>query len=74
MQNKIPGQQQGITIPKAQGKPPAPKLSAIAANNEIRNQAIIEAYACGEYSYLQIADYFNLHFTTVGKTVRSTKG
>jgi predicted DNA-binding protein YlxM (UPF0122 family) len=67
------GQQQDINIPKAQRRPPAPKLSEIVENNEIRNQAIIEAYATGEYSYQQIADYFNLHFTTVGKIVRSTK-
>jgi REP element-mobilizing transposase RayT len=56
MQNKIQGQQQDINIPKAQRRPPAPKLSEIVENNEIRNQAIIEAYATGEYSYQQIDD------------------
>ena len=44
-----------------------------AKNNDNRYQANIEAYATGEYSYQQIADFFNLHFTTVGNIVRVAK-
>ena len=32
-----------------------------------RNDAIVAAYATGAYSYQQIADFYELHFTTVGK-------
>ncbi|RLA11432.1 MAG: addiction module toxin RelE, partial [Gammaproteobacteria bacterium] len=35
--------------------------------------AIVEAYATGSYSYQQIADYYALHFTTVGKIVRNAR-
>ncbi|MBW6453925.1 MAG: hypothetical protein K0A92_09125 [Methyloprofundus sp.] len=36
-----------------------------------RNEAIISAYATGEYSYQQIADFFELHFTSIGKIIRA---
>jgi hypothetical protein len=30
-------------------------------------------YNTGEYSYSQIAAFFNMHFSTVGKIVRAAK-
>ena len=36
-----------------------------------RNAAIVMAYATGAYSYQEIADYFKIHFTTVGRVVRN---
>lgn len=35
----------------------------------VRNAAIVAAHATGGYSYQQIADYFGMHFTTVGRIV-----
>ncbi len=73
MQEKAKGLPQDVNIPKAQRRPPAPSLQAIVRTHENRNQAIVVAYATGGYSYQQIAEFFGLHFTTVGKIVREAK-
>ncbi|MGR9108316.1 MAG: addiction module toxin RelE, partial [Gammaproteobacteria bacterium] len=59
-----------IHIPKTQRRAPAPSLETIASTCVERDQAIIDAYATGAYSYQQIGDFFGIHFTTVGKIVR----
>jgi putative transposase len=73
MQDKIKGLSQDVNIPKVQRRPPAPSLAKIAKAHESRNHAAVSAYASGEYSYQQIADFFNLHFTTVGKIIRAAR-
>jgi putative transposase len=35
-----------------------------------KNAAIIAAHATGGYSYQQIAEYFGMHFTSVGRILR----
>ena len=74
MQEKVKGLSNDVNIPKAQRRPPAPSLQAIVNRHANRNHAIVAAYATGEYSYQQIAEFFGLHFTTVGKIVRSARG
>jgi len=59
-----------VQIPLAQRRPPPPPLAEIESRTRGRNAAIVAAYATGGYSYQQIADYFGVHFTTVGKVVR----
>lgn len=59
-----------VNIPRAQRRPPAPPLSAIAAKHIDRDDAMVASWATGEYSYTQIAEYFGVHFTTVGRIVR----
>jgi hypothetical protein len=70
MQGKLDGLSEDVNIPKIQQRLPAPSLSAIAKAYNSRNEAIVAAYETGEYSYQQIAAYFGLHFTTIGKIVR----
>ena len=60
-----------VNIPKAQRRPPARALEEIAADYRDREQAMVAAYATGEFSYQQLAEYFAVHFTTVGRIVRS---
>jgi len=60
-----------LNIPRAQRRPPAPSLKAIAKAHPDRNDAIRAAWATGEYSYAQIAAHFGVYFTTVGRIVRS---
>lgn len=60
-------------IPKVQRRPPAAPLAAIAAAHGSREAAMAAAHATGEYSYQQIADFFGVHFTTVGRIVRAAK-
>ena len=63
--------QDDIQIPGAQRRPPAPSLPEIEKLSANRDSAIVGAYATGAYSYQQIADHFGIHFTTVGRVVRS---
>ena len=60
-----------VNIPKAQRRQPAAPLKEISIKHANRNEAIIEAYETGEYSYQQIANFYGIHFTTVGRIVRS---
>ena len=65
--------QDDVNIPKAQRRAPPPALDVIARTHPTRDEAIVACYASGGYSYSQIADYFGLHFTTVGRIVRACK-
>ncbi len=73
MQAKAKGLSRDVNIPRVQRRPPAPSLQAIAEAHESRNNAIVAAHATGAYSYQQIAEFFGLHFTTIGKIVRAAK-
>ena len=62
-----------VNIPKAQRRPAPPSLHSFAKEYPQRDEAIVAAHATGGYSYQQIADHFGVHFTTVGRIVRSAK-
>ncbi len=62
-----------VNMPRAQRRPPAETLAAIARKHRDRDIAMAAAHATGAYSYQQIADHFGLHFTTVGRAVRLAK-
>lgn len=70
MQTKVEGVDE-MTVPRAQRRPPAATIAAIAQRTQNRNVAIVEAYATGAYSYRQIGEYFGLHLVTVGGIVRA---
>ena len=73
MQAKCEGLSKTVGVPKAQKRPPAQPLVHLAARHEDRNQAIVAAYATGEYSDQQIAHFFGLHFSTIRKVLRKTR-
>lgn len=60
-----------VNVPHAQRRAPPPSLEAIAATHPDRNAAMLAAHRTGEYSYVDIAKYFGVHFTTVGRLVRA---
>ena len=66
MQTHIQTTKDDVQIPHVQRRPPPPSLAQIDKCEPDRNAAIRAAYATGAYSYQQIAEYFGLHFTTVG--------
>lgn len=70
MQAQLQSGKDDVQIPLAQRRPPPPPLADIERRSPDRNTAIVAAYTTGGYSYQQIADYFKVHFTTVGKIVR----
>lgn len=61
-----------VNIPKAQTRPKAKTLAEYDNGSKSRDKAIVMAYNSGACSYKDIADYFGLHFTTVGKIVRQS--
>jgi REP element-mobilizing transposase RayT len=67
---KSQAQSADVNIPRAQRRPPAKSLASFERAHAVRDDAIVAAYATGQYSYQQIADHFGLHFTTVGLIVR----
>ncbi len=73
MQQKTKVLSENLNIPNAQRRPPAPPLEKIVQVHADHNDAIVAMYTTGEYSCSQIAAFFNLHFTTVGKIVRAVK-
>ncbi|MES1949172.1 hypothetical protein C84B14_17583 [Salinisphaera sp. C84B14] len=65
--------QDDVNIPKSQRRAPPPPLDIIARSHATRDEAIVASHASGGYSYAEIADYFGVHFTTVGRIVRASK-
>ena len=63
-----------VQIPRVQKWPIAKSLSDYENTSRTRDEAIVNAYASGAYSYQQLGVYFGLHFTRIGKIVRSCKG
>lgn len=74
MQAYIQADKDVVQIPLAQRRRLPPSLAVIERQAADRNAAIIAAHATGGYSYQQIADYFGVYFTTVGKIVRDGRG
>ncbi|MBI5626428.1 MAG: transposase [Nitrosomonadales bacterium] len=70
MQALIQTGKDDVQIPLAQRRPMPLPLTEIENRSPDKNAAIIAAYATGGYSYQQLADYFGVHFTTVGRIVR----
>jgi putative transposase len=71
IQKRIKVEGDELSIPKVQRRKPAPTLEAITTKHTDRNEAIIEAYATGVYSYREIAEHHGIHLATVGRIVRS---
>ena len=71
MQRKLDTQTDDINIPLAQRRRRAPSLAHIQRASKDRNQAILNAHDTGRYSYTEIGEHFKVHFTTVGRIVRS---
>lgn len=66
-------QRQDVQIPVAQRRPPPAPLAKIEKEAANRDAAIVRAHATGAYSYQEIANHFAIHFTTVGRIVRSSR-
>ncbi len=62
-----------INVPRVHRRPPPTPLSELASEYPDRSQAMIAAYESGAYSYQDIAQYFGVHFTTVGRIIRRAR-
>jgi len=72
MRGKLGERDEDVNIPLVQQRSPAPMLSAIRRRHSNRDEGIRAAYETGAYSYQEIARHFKVHFTTVGRIVRSS--
>ena len=72
MRDKLGERDEDVNIPLVQQRAPAPMLSAIRRRHSNRDEGIRAAYETGAYSYQEIAKHFEVHFTTVGRIVRSS--
>jgi len=73
VQKHLEGQHEDIQIPKTQKRAKPESLNHYEAKVSNRDEAIVKAYSSGGYSYQELANYFDLHFTTVGKIVRADR-
>lgn len=61
-------------IPRAQRRPPAKPLAHYRDNAADRDTGIRAAYATGDYTQQQIAQYFGVHYATVSRIVKRGEG
>lgn len=60
-------------IPRAQRRPPARSLRHYREHHPNRRDAMAAAYATGDYTLQQIADFFQVHYSTVSRAVNKDK-
>jgi putative transposase len=73
MQKQLGDARDEVQVPRLQRRTPPPTLERIREAAESRDAAIVAAHATGAYSYGEIAEFFGLHFTTVGRIVRRSR-
>lgn len=61
-------------IPRAQRRAPAKPLSAYAKSHADPHTAMAAAYRSGHYTLADIANYFDVHYSTVSRAVRTAEG
>jgi REP element-mobilizing transposase RayT len=72
-QARLGGASEDVNVPQVQRRPPPLSLADIERQSSSRDGAIVAAYASGAYSYQALAAHFGIHFTTVGRIVRSAR-
>lgn len=72
MKRQLPGDRDLREVPRAQRRPVAQPLSHYAGSGD-RRRAMAEAYASGDYTMREIADYFGVHYATVSRAIRAER-
>ena len=73
VQQNLGENKKDLQIPKIQKRSIAKSLQEYEKTSRSRDEAIVKAYASGAYSYQMLGDYFDLHFTHIGKIVRMNR-
>ena len=60
-------------VPRMQRRKQAKSLSWYEEHFSLRNDAIVNAYASGDYSMKAIADWFKVHYSTVSRVIRKAE-
>jgi putative transposase len=73
VQRHIGDHEKDLQIPKIQKRSIAKPLAEYERTTPERDEAIVQAYASGAYSYQELGDHFGLHFTRIGKIIRKRR-
>ena len=57
-------------IPRAQRRPPTKYLQYYENKHQDRNMGIIAAYKTGDYTMKEIANHFEVHYSTVSRAIK----
>ena len=60
-------------IPLAQRRSPVKSLHYYEENYQNSKRGMVEAYWTGDYAMKDIADYFNVHYSTVSRAIKRTE-
>lgn len=71
MQRQLDRQADDINIPLGNGGCRRGHFADIARRCEDRNETILRAHETGHYSYSEISGHFKVHFSPVGRIVRT---
>lgn len=61
-------------VPRAQHRPPAKPLAYYLARHKSLDAAMVAAYATGDYTMHEIAEHFNVHYSTVSRAIINAGG
>lgn len=70
MQKAMDKQSDLSEIPRAQRRPPAKDLLYYKNKHQVRSLGMIEAYHTGDYTMKEIANYFEVHYSTVSRAIK----
>jgi putative transposase len=70
VQASLPCQAENREIPRMQRRPPAKPLADYATKYSERDDAIRAAFASGDYTQAQIAEFFGVHYSTVSRVAK----
>ena len=73
VQAYLDGQKADLQIPKVQKRAKTKSIAYYDKAASNRNDAILNAYGSGAYSYQELGNYFGLHLTTIGKIIRGNE-
>lgn len=73
MQKAMDQQADLSEIPRAQRRPPAESPGYYEEKYQDRKRGMVEAYRSGDYTMKEIAEYFNVHYSTVSRAINKTE-
>lgn len=73
MQRKLDKSADLSEIPRTQRRPKAKPLAYYELIYKDRKRAMVEAYFTGDYTMKEIAEYFEVHYSTVSRAIKKTE-
>jgi REP element-mobilizing transposase RayT len=73
MQKKLDKSADLCEVPRVQRRPKAKPLEYYETRYKDRKRGMVEAYATGDYTMKEIAEYFSLHYSTVSRAIKEAE-